>query len=70
MVQEEAAMELENMESVLALERSCFSDCQSEELIARQAEAEVLPLLEVYSKRHLVIRKPLLPETLHSFTQG
>ncbi|XP_063675767.1 RING finger protein nhl-1-like [Bolinopsis microptera] len=65
--QEEAVMELENMESVLALQRSCFSHCQTEELIA--VEAEVLPLLEVYSKRHLVIRKPLLPETLTSFTQ-
>ena len=62
-------LELGNIESVLALERSCFSHLDSLEA-AREAEAEIIPLMEIYSKRHLDIGDPILPATLHAFPQG
>ena len=57
------------MESVLALESNCFSHSDSLK-VARQAEAEVLPLLEVYSNHYKGITDPVIPEILHCFPQG
>ena len=67
--QEEGSLELGNIESVLVLEQNCFTHAGTLEA-ARQAEVEVLPLLEVYCKRHLTVGEPVLPETIHCFPQG
>jgi len=68
-IQEEAALELANIESVLALEKSCYSHLDTVEA-AREAETELLPLLKIYSQRYLDIGDPILPATLHAFPQG
>jgi len=63
---EEVSLELTNMQSVLSLEQTCFTQVDSFEG-ARKAEAELLPLLEVYSERQFT--EPHIPETLHPFSK-
>eukprot|EP00116_Pleurobrachia_bachei_P002779 sb/3463041/ len=67
--QEEASLELGNIESVLALEQACFRRRDDSAEIARQAESEVLPLLEVYSERYKSIREPVIPDPINGYQE-